>query len=117
MSTTVMFAINFKRCCKKHTRVSFYLDPFISPQMKPEGLKFGDMKFTPKQRDALRRGEDMGMTHGHGYAAVNDNNLRWKDAVIPYVIDCSIGEFENVMKKENWISNRLTDFNVQFSLV
>ena len=42
--------------------------------MKPEGLKFGDMKFIPKEQDTLKRGEDMGMTHGHGYAAVNDNN-------------------------------------------
>ena len=59
------------------------------------------MKFTPKRRDALKRGEDMGMTHGHRYAAVNDNNLRWKDAVIPYVIDCSIGKFKNFVKTEN----------------
>ena len=69
--------------------------------MKLECLKFGDMKFIPKQRDALKRGEDMGMTHGHGYAAVNDNNLRWKDAVIPYVIDCSIGEIKNFMITKN----------------
>ena len=69
--------------------------------MKLECLKFGDIKFTPKQRDALKRGEDMGMTHGHGYAAVNNSNLRWKDAVIPYVIDCSIGKFKNLVKTEN----------------
>ena len=69
--------------------------------MKPEGLKFGDMKFIPKEQDTLKRGEDMEMTHGHGYAAVNDNNLRWKDAVIRYVIDCSIGEFENFLNRKS----------------
>ena len=26
------------------------------------------------------------------YAGVTDTNIRWKDAVIPYVIDCSIGK-------------------------
>jgi len=73
-------------------------DPFSSPQQLPEGLKFGDMLFTPKQKLALEKGENMGGQRGqNGYAAVKGNNLRWTNAVIPYEIDCSIENLDDAV--------------------
>ena len=57
--------------------------------MKPD-VMFGDMKLTEEQKKALKSGQDMG-GRSHGYAAVNWNNLRWTNAIIPYEIDCSLG--------------------------
>ena len=70
-----------------------HLDDKMSPQQLPnQKLFFGDMELNKKQRDALKNGKNMGgMPNGNTIAAVKGVNLRWKDAVIPYVIDCSLG--------------------------
>lgn len=54
------------------------------------------MKLNDKQKDALKKGKNMATTEDltkNSFAAVQGVNLRWTDAVIPYVIDCSLGEF------------------------
>jgi len=50
------------------------------------------MELNKKQEDALNSGKNMGgMPNGNSFAAVKGVNLRWTNAVIPYVIDCSLG--------------------------
>jgi len=71
-------------------------DPYSSPQMPPPKLNFGDMLMTPKQQDALKQGKDM--SGGNAFAAETDVNLRWKDAVIPYKIDCSIENLDDAVE-------------------
>ena len=51
------------------------------------------MELNKKQEDALKKGSNMaGMPNDNSFAAVQGVNLRWTNAVIPYVIDCSLGE-------------------------
>lgn len=65
--------------------VNIFLDPKSSPQRPPNAtLKFGDIALTAEQEDAYRRGRIT-------FNAVIGQHLRWKDAIIPYNIDCSIG--------------------------
>jgi len=64
--------------------------------MTPSNLKFGDMMMTPMQNEALKQGKDMG--GGNAFAAEIDVNLRWKDAVIPYKIDCSIENLDDAVE-------------------
>merc|ERR1712002_1013208 len=69
----------------------FLPDPRSSPQLPPNAtLYFGDMAFTPEQEEAYLRGSV-------GFNAVIGQNLRWKDAVIPYIIDCSIENYPDAV--------------------
>ena len=76
-----------------------FLDERSSPQQAPNGLFFGDMELNDKQKDALKKGKNMATTGDsskNSFAAVQGVNLRWTNAVIPYVIDCSLGKSNSI---------------------
>jgi len=60
-------------------------DKDASPQQPIENAYFGDMVLNDKQVKAVVEGKPV-----DAYAGVTDTNIRWKDAVIPYIIDCSL---------------------------
>merc|ERR1712002_129136 len=69
----------------------FLPDPRSSPQLPPNAtLYFGDMALTPEQEEAYLRGPV-------AFNAIIGEKYRWKDAIIPYKIDCSIENFPDAV--------------------
>jgi len=66
-----------------------------SPQQAAKNY-FGDVKLNHIQVEALKSGGDMGGGN-NGYAAVNGENLRWKNGIIPYEFDCSIENLDDAV--------------------
>ena len=72
--------------------ISFFTDSHQSPGRKTS-LYGGDIKFTPKQRENMKK---YGNPYGpQSRAASNVDSERWPNAVIPYTFDCSVGELFN----------------------
>ena len=76
----------YYNCCHQLDDIiqNFILDNSSSPQSTPQGLKYGDMRLTKMQEFVFKQ-------NNKAFNAIPDPTRRWKDAVIPYKIDCSIG--------------------------
>merc|ERR1712002_869747 len=69
----------------------FKSDNFSSPQtISPISLSYGDMALTPLQRIAFKQRK-------HSFNAIPDPTRRWKDAIIPYKIDCSLEHIQEAL--------------------
>merc|ERR1719376_221136 len=65
----------------------FKPDPRLSPQLPPNAtLRYGDMALTEEQEWAMKLGPI-------SFNAIIGEKYRWKDAIIPYKIDCSVDNF------------------------
>ena len=55
----------------------------------------GDMKLTQKQLEAFEKGQDLDAApeSGNAFAIHNSKERRWKDGIIPYTFDCSVGMY------------------------
>lgn len=78
---------------------------------KPGGttsLYGGDIKFTPKQKENMKK---YGTPNGpQTRAASNVDSERWPNAVIPYVFDCSVGKLNN--QKYVKLNNKLSSYQL-----
>lgn len=83
----------------------FLADSHHSPG-STTSLYGGDIKFTPKQQENMKK---YGTPNGpQSRAASNVDSERWPNAVIPYVFDCSVGKLNN--KKFVKLNNKLSSY-------